>query len=135
MGAGINPLAVFLAGLSLIAVGFVWYSPMLFAEPWMRLSGLRREDVKAKRNLKNGAVQALCAFATAFTLAYFLDRTATFTLGESLVRATLAWAGFTATTLIGAVLWGGRPFKLYVLNASYYLVAFWVMASILFVLK
>ena len=32
----LNLLAIFVAGLSTMAVGFLWYSPLLFAKPWMR---------------------------------------------------------------------------------------------------
>jgi hypothetical protein len=41
------------------------------------------------------------------------------------------WAGFTAPTMLGMVLWEQKPFKLYLINALYWLVAMLVMAQII----
>ncbi len=32
----VNLLAVIVAAVSTMVVGFIWYSPILFAKPWMR---------------------------------------------------------------------------------------------------
>ncbi len=43
----LNWLAVLVAAISTMVVGFLWYSPLLFAKPWMREMGYDPND-KAK---------------------------------------------------------------------------------------
>ena len=44
---GVNVWAVLVSALAAMVVGFVWYSPLLFARPWMVLMGYDPND-KAK---------------------------------------------------------------------------------------
>src|SRR5258708_10787693 len=44
---GVNLWAVLVSALATMVVGFVWYSPLLFARRWMVLMGLDPDD-KAK---------------------------------------------------------------------------------------
>ncbi len=41
---GVNLWAVLVSALATMVVGFVWYSPVLFARPWMVLMGYDPED-------------------------------------------------------------------------------------------
>ena len=41
---GVNLWAVLASGLATMVVGFVWYSPLLFARPWMVLMGYNPDD-------------------------------------------------------------------------------------------
>ena len=45
--AGINFWAVLVSAIATMVIGFLWYSPILFANPWMRLMGFDPND-KAK---------------------------------------------------------------------------------------
>lgn len=64
----INPFAIFVAAVSSLIVGFLWYNPKVFGTIWMRESGLTEE------RLKNGnmAVIFLLALLFAFMLALML---------------------------------------------------------------
>jgi len=44
---GVNLWAILASALATMVVGFVWYSPLLFARPWMVLMGYDPND-KAK---------------------------------------------------------------------------------------
>src|SRR4051794_41984396 len=44
---GVNLWAVLVCAVATMVVGFVWYSPALFANPWMKLMGYDPND-KAK---------------------------------------------------------------------------------------
>ena len=44
---GVNLWAVLVSALATMVVGFVWYSPVLFANSWMKLMGYDPND-KAK---------------------------------------------------------------------------------------
>ena len=43
----VNLLAVLVCGVAAMAVGFLWYSPLLFAKPWVKEMGYDMND-KAK---------------------------------------------------------------------------------------
>jgi hypothetical protein len=36
----VNYLAVLLAAVAVFVLGWLWYSPLLFLRPWMRLRGI-----------------------------------------------------------------------------------------------
>ena len=42
----INFLALFIAALSTLAVGFIWYNPKVFGTIWMKETGLTEEECK-----------------------------------------------------------------------------------------
>src|SRR6266851_4251343 len=51
----INLLAVLVAAISTMAVGFLWYSPLLFAKPWMREMGYDPNDKARMEEMKKSA--------------------------------------------------------------------------------
>ncbi len=42
----INFLAILVAALSTLAVGFIWYNPKVFGTIWMKESGMTEDDMK-----------------------------------------------------------------------------------------
>nr|WP_315165697.1 DUF1761 domain-containing protein [uncultured Flavobacterium sp.] len=61
----INFLALFVAALSTLIVGFIWYNPKVFGTIWMKESGTTEEKMK-------GSNMALI-FATSFVYAFFIS--------------------------------------------------------------
>ncbi len=47
-----NFIAVFVAALTTLVVGSIWYSPILFGKAWMKETGLNEEDLKKGSMLK-----------------------------------------------------------------------------------
>lgn len=47
-----NFISVLVAAATTLVVGFIWYSPMLFANAWMKESGLTEEQLKKGNMLK-----------------------------------------------------------------------------------
>jgi hypothetical protein len=122
----INYLAVLVAAIVNMAVGALWYSPALFAKPWMKLT--------AKKDMGSPgpgyALSTLGSLLIAFFLADFAVKTSTTGFGRGLVLGLLAWIGFVATTYAASYVFEGRPLKLYALNVGYYLVTFMLMGGI-----
>lgn len=58
----INFLALFVAALSTLVVGFVWYNPKVFGTIWMKESGLTEEKMKGGNMLLTFGVSLLYAF-------------------------------------------------------------------------
>ncbi|MGA8765091.1 MAG: DUF1761 domain-containing protein, partial [Candidatus Sulfotelmatobacter sp.] len=52
---GLNVWAVLVGALATMVVGFLWYSPLLFAKPWMVLMGYDPNDKAKQAEMQKGA--------------------------------------------------------------------------------
>jgi hypothetical protein len=136
----INWLAVIVAAVSMMVLGFLWYSPILFAKPWMREMGYdpndkaRMEEMKKKAGPAYGA-SMVAALLSAFTLALFFAFMRVDTLQHGLEIAFHVWLGFVATVQLTTVLFMGQSLKLFAINTGYQLASYLAMAAILFLWK
>ncbi|WP_395045770.1 DUF1761 domain-containing protein [Flavobacterium sp.] len=64
----INFLALLLAALSTIVVGFVWYNPKVFGTIWMKETGINPEEGEKPNMVLIFGVSVLYAFFIAFVL-------------------------------------------------------------------
>jgi uncharacterized SAM-binding protein YcdF (DUF218 family) len=51
----VNLWSVLVAAIATMVVGFLWYSPLLFARPWMVAMGYDPEDKAKAEELRKGA--------------------------------------------------------------------------------
>jgi len=58
----LNWLAIFVAAISTMVMGFLWYSPLLFAKPWMREMGCDPNDKAKIEEMRKGAAAAYGGF-------------------------------------------------------------------------
>jgi hypothetical protein len=73
----VNLLAVLVSAIATMLIGFLWYSPLLFAKPWMREMGYDPADAAKMQEMKKSAGPAygasfLTSVLTAFILGLFL---------------------------------------------------------------
>jgi len=129
----VNYLAVLVSGIAIFMLGGLWYSPALFAKPWMRLVGKTEEELRAASPNVAGSYAAvfLCGLITAYCLAIVLNHFAPLTLARGIGAAVLCSVGFFGVTTFGSALFSGAPRALWLLNWGYNLVAFVVAAVIL----
>jgi hypothetical protein len=132
----LNLLAILVAAISTMIVGFVWYSPILFAKPWMREMGYDPNDKARVQEMQKSAGPAyLGSFAaslvSAFVLAMFLHAIHLETLPLALLVGTHVWLGFVATVQLTGVLFMKQSMKLFAINTGYQLVCYLAMAAIL----
>jgi hypothetical protein len=140
MEVQINFAAVFLAAVASMGVGFLWYSPVLFAKPWMKLMGYNKEDM-AKEQKKMGGLYALSFVAglvTAYMLAHVMALSEHFygytPLTTGLTSAFFMWLGFIAPVQLTDVIFGSKKWKLFAINTGYQLTALLAMGLVLGVL-
>lgn len=120
----VNIWAVIVSSLLTMAVGYVWYSPILFGKQWMKLSGA---DTKALKRA-NGNMPSLYAksFAAAVIMIYVLAQLTDLTLvsgvTEGAILGGMVWLGFVAASMVNTVLYEGKSWKLYAITSGYYLV-------------
>ena len=143
-----NFLGVFLAALSSMLIGFFWYSPTLFGNIWVKLSGFTEKDMeKAKKKgmEKIFAIQFLSSLVMAYVLNFMIRIFLGFGPGNlvseelnvihAIIFAAFLWLGFFATIGLNMVLWDGKPLKLYFLHVGNSLVTLIVMTVVLFFVR
>ena len=64
----INFLALFIAALSTLVVGFVWYNPKVFGTIWMKESGMTEEKMQGRNMLLVFGVSLVYAFFISLVL-------------------------------------------------------------------
>src|SRR5947209_2604489 len=136
----INLLAVLVAAVSTMVVGFLWYSPLLFAKPWMREMGYDSNDQAKIKEMRKSAGRAylgsfLASLVSAFVLALFFNWLGVIDVRFGLCVAFHVWLGFVATVQLTGVLFMKQSWKLFAMNTGYQLVCYLVMGAILAVWK
>jgi len=130
-------LAVIAAALANMAIGFVWYGP-LFGKTWMKLSGITPDKIDAAKASGMGKTYLLgllgslvmsyvLAHAVVFAASYFKMSG----VSAGLMSGFWNWLGFIAPVTLGAVLWEGKSWSLWMLMNGYYAVSLLVMGAIL----
>jgi hypothetical protein len=126
--ANINYLAVLVAAVSTFFVGGLWYSPVLFARPWMHDNGLTEADLKTGGGpVFAGAI--VCALIQAFVLALFLGPSSTAKFGA--IAGLLVGLGWVAPALTTTFLFERRPRRLILVDAAYHIVSYTLMGILL----
>jgi hypothetical protein len=134
----VNLLAVLAASVAALVVGVVWYLPAVLGRPWAnavsRYTGQSAEALLAPTNTAPSlGLWLLTAFVNAFILALLMRSLGTDTIGEALVLAVAAWAGFGLTFSSWPVLFGRQPSMVWFVNNGAFLLMQIVMAVILVV--
>jgi hypothetical protein len=128
----VNYLAVFVATVAVFVLGWLWYSPLLFLKPWLRLRGM--DPVAAMAGAKMPAGKLLIELVRCFVLAYVIARIVALLGVSSWMSAVhlglFLWIGFPVTLLTGSVLWENIPWKVAAIHAGDWLVKMLVIPII-----
>jgi hypothetical protein len=139
MEVPINYLAVLACGVVAMIVGFLWYGP-IFGKQWSALMGwgtMTPEQLKEKQ--KAAMPGYIASFVGALVMAYVLAHGIVFGnaylstsgIAGGLQAAFWYWLGFVAPVTIGQVFWDGKPWKLWFINAGYFLVQMLLIGAVL----
>lgn len=124
----VNYVAVVVAAFVPMALGALWYSPILFADRWMRAVGRTREELGDAA--LGYLLSAIAAVVTSYALARIIRWAEVDDLWNGALVGLLAWVGFVATVLAVTTYFSGRPRELWLINAGYQLVALVLMGAI-----
>lgn len=132
----LNWPAILLAAVATMIVGFIWYSPLLFAKPWMREMGYDPKDKAKTQEMQKGAGPAyagsfLASILSAFTLALIFHALRVEDLHLGIMASFHIWLGFVATVQFTGALFAKQGMKLFAINTGYQLVCYVVMGIIL----
>ncbi len=137
MNIEVNYIALVAAGVVSMVVGFLWYGPMLFAKPWMKLMGHSAETMK-KAQKEMGKYYAL-SFAASLLTAFVISHTLTLSenfyhyppLSTALNTAFWVWLGFVMPVQLTDTIFGSKKWKLFAINTGYQLVSLLAMALVI----
>jgi len=132
----VNLWAVLVAAIATMVLGFLWYSPALFARHWMLAMGYDLDDTNRIKGMrksagKSYAISFIASLVTAFVLGKIIDITTVDTAVYGMKVAFAVWLGFVTTVQLTAKLFGNQPTKLYLINTGYQLVCYLAMGAIL----
>ena len=133
---GIRLLPVVVAAIASMAIGFLWYSPLLFARPWMLAMGYDPNDKSKIDEMRKGAGKAytiafVASLLSAFVLAKIVELTTVNSIRYGMKVGFAIWLGFVTTVQLTTTLFEKKPSKLYLINTGYQLVCYAVMGAIL----
>lgn len=142
MDVNVNYLAVFVAAVSSMVVGSLWYMPGCFGKQWMKYTGVKMDKMRGMTAQQSAWMYGsvfVASLITAFVLAHMSFIANNFFgnsfLSDALQTGFWLWLGFTAVRLYVHDTFEYRRKKLTLLNAAHELVTIEVMALIIGLLK
>ena len=94
----VNYLAIVAAVVLNMALGALWYSPLLFARPWMAANGFTEEQIRAEGAGIGYGVSVVVSVVLAFAVALLAEAVGADMAVEGLLLGLLVGVGFVATT-------------------------------------
>jgi hypothetical protein len=133
---GINLWAVLVCALATMMVGFLWYSPLLFARPWMVLMRVDPDDKAKIAEMQKSAgpsylLSLLASIVSAMVLGKIIAMATVNTALYGMKIGFAVWLAFVTTVQLTNALFSKQPTKLYAINTGYQLVCYLVMGAIL----
>ena len=122
-------LAVIVAAVVNMVVGSVWYSKGLFGKEWAKLTGRKLEDMSGGG--KGYGVAAVGALVQSWILAHFVIYAGSDTFWKGLMTGFWLWLGFVAVTMAVGIMFEGRSWMLWKVNAGYFLVVLLINGGLL----
>lgn len=128
----INWLEVLVAAVVIFVLGWLWYSPLLFMRPWMRLRGIDPDQAMAAAGGKMPLGKMAVEFLRCFVLALIVTRFAGLLGVTSVLIAIhfglMIWIGFPVVLLVGSVIWDGVNWKVAAIHAGDWFVKLLVLS-------
>ena len=136
----LNWLAILVAAVVTMILGFLWYSPLLFAKAWTREMGYDLNDKAKMDEMRKSAGPAyagsfVASLISAFTLALILHGMRAESLHFGIMASFHIWLSFVATVQFTGALFAKQSMKLFAINTGYQLVCFLAMGAILVLWK
>lgn len=129
----VNWLAVIVAAVSAFALGGLWYSPLLFAERWMKETGIKRESANQNSMPRVFGFSFLLAFIASFFLAMFIGKDGGGTFGA--MAGFMAGLGWVFTFMGIIYLFESRSLVHFLINACYSVLSLTIMGFLIGIMQ
>ena len=122
----INWWAVLAATLINMILGSVWYMPRVFGDAWKKAT---------KADMKGGntayAITAIAALVQSYILVHFVRYAGSTTFWKGAMTGFWLWLAFVAVVMLTTVLFEGRSWMVWRINAGYWLVLLLINGGLL----
>jgi len=138
----INYVAVLVSAVVFFIIGGLWYSPIMFANPWIKAIGFSDEQIKEMKEKGPGPKPFIISFigglVMAFVTAHMVDYMKIVFGNSNMSNLTIGlttgfwlWLGYIATFSLNSIVYENKSLKLYFINNGYQLVGLFAMGGIL----
>lgn len=126
----INHWAVIVCAVANLALGAIWYSPVLFYKAWKNENGFTDEQLKAINPAKVYGITVLLSLLISYNMAFFLgdDKTG---MAWGTTAGFLTGFGFSVLIFTIVALFEMRSWKYIFINAGYITLYFTIIGFIL----
>lgn len=126
----INHWAVIVCAFTNLALGALWYSPLLFYKAWMKENKFTDEDIKRVNPAKTYSITLILSIIISYNLAFFLGDDKTDMVWGT-TAGFLAGFGFSALIFSVVALLEQRSWKYILINGGYITIYFTIIGFIL----
>lgn len=126
----VNWLAVLVATLAAMVIGFLWYGP-IFGKIWLGAMGKTQEEIAQAGSNLAIPISVVTAAMTALALAVVMGAAGADTIPEGIVWGLFASIGFIGTSQMNNAVYEGRNSTVTMLYIFYQLVTLAVMGTII----
>jgi hypothetical protein len=121
-----NHLALLVSALYQWILGALWYS-LFFHKPWMALTGHSQAE-RVKGQMPKGTIFAVSSsfvgsLILSFILAHVVIWSGAASAGAGALIGIISWLGFIVPPSFAETVYEKRPYKLFAINAGYWLVS------------
>jgi len=119
----VNWLAIIVAAIANMVIGFLWYGTWAFGKSWMTLSGRTMGEGFPAGPGPLYAMTAAAAVVQAITMSWFVSQTGANSGAAGAIIGLYVGLGFIAAAMFAEVLFAGRHPRLFAITAGYSVVA------------
>ncbi|HLY41093.1 MAG TPA: DUF1761 domain-containing protein [Terracidiphilus sp.] len=121
---------IVVSALILWFLGALWYSPVLFAKPWIAIVG-RKEGEKPK-GVAVGMVSSFIGdMLLALVLMHFVYWSGTTSFAGGAFIGFITWIGFVLAPLFPQHIYEDRPFTYFAINGGYWLLGLLIVGGLI----
>jgi hypothetical protein len=127
----VNWLAIIIAAIANMIIGFLWYGTWAFGKSWMKLSGHTMGEGFPAGPGPLYALTAVAAVVQAITMAWLVGQTGANSGAAGAIVGLYVGMGLVAAAMFAEVLFAGRHPRLYAITAGYSVLALVVQGAII----
>lgn len=131
----VDYLWIFIAAVSQMILGSLWYSPILFGRQWMKLVGVNEKEIKqVSADMKKLYMASIIvSIVSAYVMAVFIQNLGIVTATGGAQLGFWVWLGFIGTSSAQGFIFSPKKksWSLYVLENGYMLIGFMIMGAII----
>lgn len=127
----LNWLAIIVAGVVYFVMGALWYSPVLFANLFMKYRGLTREEIQGSGNPADYLLTLVGDLVSALVLTIVLQLAQPVSVTDGIAVGLLVALGFALPSALTYTVFSGPHKMLWAIYSGYQLAGFTVMSIIL----